>query len=115
MIEEEKLNKSPNKLLKIVLLFFVLFLIMYISKETGLYEYNTYTKTRLTNDAIAKFEKDINNGKNVSLEDYVSNEYKDYSNIVSKTGSALGNLIEIVMNDGIKKTLKVLNKLFYKK
>ena len=113
MDEEEIISRSPNKLLKIILFIFVLFLIMYITKETGLYEYKTYTKTRITNEAILKFEKDVEEGKNVLLEDYLSDEYKDYSNIVNKTGTTIGNFIETIMNDGIKKTLKVFSKLFY--
>ena len=116
MIEEEiTVSRTPNKLLKILLLLFVLFLIMYISKESGLYEFKTYTKTRLTNEAILKFEKDVEDGKDVNIEDYLSNKNHDYSNFFNKSGTEVGNLIEKIMNNGIKKTLKVLNKLFYEK
>ena len=114
MIEEDtSSSRIPSKLLKILLLIFVLFLIMYISKESGLYEYKTYTKTRITNAAIKQFEKDVEDGKNVKMKDYLSNEYKDYTNIVNKSGTVVGNFIEKIMNNGIKKTLKVFNKLFY--
>ena len=76
MIEEE--IKHDNKLIKFLLLIFVIFLILYISKETGLYEYKAYTKSKLTEEAIKKFEKDVSEGKNVSINDYVVEEYKDY-------------------------------------
>ena len=115
MDEDIVISRTPNKILKITLLLFVLFLIMYISKESGLYEYKTYTKTRITNEAILKFEKDVEEGKNVKIEDYLSNEYHDYSNIFNKSGTELGYIVEKIMNEGIKKTLKVFNKLFYKK
>ncbi len=111
MIEEE--IKPKNRLIKSLLLFFVLFLILYISKETGLYEYKAYTKSKLTEEAIKKFESDVSEGKNVSINDYVVEEYKDYSNVITRTGSKLNKMVESVMNDGIKKTLKVLSRLFY--
>ncbi len=111
MIEEE--IKHDNKLIKFLLLIFVIFLILYISKETGLYEYKAYTKSKLTEEAIKKFEKDVSEGKNVSINDYVVEEYKDYSNFITRSGSKLNKIVESIMNDGIKKTLKVLSRLFY--
>ena len=108
MIEEEK----NYNFIKVLLFIFVAFIIMYISKENGLYEYHTYNKTRLTEDAIKKFEKDVDEGKNVLLKDYIKNE-KNYSNKFSKTGASVGYLIEKTFNDGIKKTLKILSALFY--
>lgn len=110
MIEE---NNSSNKLLKVLLFLFVAFLIMVISKETGLYEYKVHNKTTLTKEAMLKFENDVEKGKDVSITDYLEDEYKDYSNIVTKTGSALNKIVETFMNKGIKKTLKVLSHLFY--
>ena len=105
--------KSSNKLLKILLFMFVGFLILTISKETGLYEYQVHNKTILTKEAMLKFENDVEKGKDVSINDYLESEYKDYSNIVSKTGSNLNRFVELFMNKGIKKTLKVMSHLFY--
>ena len=112
MIEEETV-KNKNTVIKLLLFLFVMFLILFISKETGLYEYKAYTKSRLTNESIERFEKDVSEGKNVTLNDYVIDEYKDYSNIITRSGSSLNKLVESIMNDGIKKTLKILSRLFY--
>ena len=111
MIEEE--GKKKHKFIKFLLVIFICFIIMYISKENGYYEYRTYNKTRLTEEAIKKFEQDINNGKNVLLKDYIVEEKHDYSNKVTKLGSKVGKFIETFMNDGIKNTLKYLSALFY--
>ena len=111
MIEETQTKKY--KFLKIILIIFVCFIIMYISKENGYYEYKTYNKTRLTEEAIKKFESDINDGKNVLLKDYIVEEKHDYSNKISKIGSKVGSIIESFMNEGIKNSLKYLSKLFY--
>lgn len=109
-MEEEK---ESHKFIKVLTILFISFLIMYISKEKGLYEIKTYNKTILTKESMLKFESDVNKGLNVSINDYLDNEYKDYSNIVTKTGSSLNRIVETFMNSGIKKTLKVISHLFY--
>lgn len=111
-MEEE--NNKTNFFVKLLLFIFIGFIIMYISKETGYYEYKAYNKTRLTKEAIKEFEKDINNGKNVLLKDYIIEGKNDYSNVFSRTGANMGSFIENAMNDGIKNTLKFLSALFYK-
>ncbi len=109
-MEEEK---ASHKFIKVLTILFISFLIMNISKEKGLYEIKTYNKTILTKESMLKFESDVNKGLNVSINDYLDNEYKDYSNIVTKTGSSLNRIVETFMNSGIKKTLKVISHLFY--
>ena len=86
---------------------------MYFSKEAGYYEYKTYTKTRLTEEAIIRFEKDVEEGRNVNINDYLVDEYVDYSNAFSKTGSYLSESANTFMNEGLKKALKILSALFY--
>ncbi len=110
---DEIKSKEKNILLKITLFLFVIFLILYICKETGFYEYKAHNKANLTNEALKKFENDINEGKDVSLKDYIVDEQIDYSNKVSNIGYNIGNTVEKFMNDGIKKTLKVISALFY--
>ncbi len=110
---EEKENR--DRFLIILLVFFVIFLIIYISKQSGLYEYKAYNKSILTKENIKKFEKDVEEGKNVSINDYLVNSYKDYSNTITDMGYNFGKLVESVMNNGIKKTLKMLSALFYEK
>jgi len=109
-MEEEK---SSNKLLKILLFIFVCFLILVISKETGIYEYKVYNKSIITKENMKKFEQDVDKGLDVSINDYIESDYKDYSNVVSRAGSNLNKFVESFMNKGIKKTLKILSALFY--
>ena len=111
MTEEQ--TKSSNPLIKLLLILFAMFLIMYFSRENGYYEYKNYNKSKLTSEAILKFEKDVEEGKDVSINDYIVNDYVDYSNVATKTGSKISKLVETFMNEGIKKTLKYLSALFY--
>ena len=113
MIDEEIEEKNSNFLLKFLLLLFVLFLCFYISKETGLYEYKTYTKTHLTKEAIKQFETDLDKGLDVTLNDYIIPKEKNYTNKLNKVGSFISSNIEKFMNQGIKGTVKILSKLFY--
>lgn len=109
-MEEEQ--SSRNYFLIIMIFLFIIFLILYISGEAGYYEYKVHTKTILTEEAVKEFEKDISEGKNVKLENYIKTEKVDYSNPISDTGYNAGLLIEKFMNKGIKKTVKVLSSLF---
>ena len=109
-METEKYNYT---FFKILLFSFILFMIMFIANKTGYAEYKTYSKTKLTEEAIARFENDISNGKDVSIEDYLVTDDIDYSNKISRVGTKIGQTIEYGMNTGLKKTLKLLSELFY--
>ena len=80
----------------------------------GYYEYKIYTKTKLTQESINQFEEDLKNNKDTSTKDYVIQEYTDYSNKLTKTGSKIGSFIEEMMHAAIKKSLEILSDLFYK-
>lgn len=105
-------NKNKNTIIKILFLSFIIFLIVTLSKNSGYYEYKMYLKTKLTDENIKEFETKIKEGEDVSNVSYIEKNYIDYSNKVSDLGYKTGNLIEKIMNKGIKKTLKILDKLF---
>ena len=111
-MEDEK-TKKRNYLQIIMLTFFIVFMILYISKEAGYYEYKAHQKVVLTEEAITRFEKDIADGKNVKASDYVKNGYIDYSNKFTVFGSKLGEVIEDFMNDKLRKGIRILGRLFW--
>ncbi len=108
------MNKKKNLLLKILSFLFAIFLLYYILVKTGYYEYKVYTKTKLTQEAIKQFEKDISENKNVKIEDYIEDNTYDYSNVATNIGDKIGMSIETIMNEGIKKSLSIVSNLFYK-
>lgn len=110
MIEEKK---SKNYLLIFLLIVFIIFVILYISKEAGYYEYKAHQKNILTEEAITKFEEDISTGKDIKSNDYINITKKDYSNKMSVLGSKTGKVIEKVMLKGIKNTLDIISALFF--
>jgi exopolysaccharide biosynthesis protein len=63
---------DKKKILKIVfIVLFLSFIIAYVIEKSGYYEYNLRNKTVLTKESMEKFEKDVSEGRDVSIEDYV--------------------------------------------
>lgn len=106
-------NTSVNGFIKFLSIVFILFLITYMSKENGYYDFKAYQKMKLTTESIMKFEKDLEEGKDVTKNDYKVTNYVDYTNRATNIGYKIGKFIERVMNEGIKKSLKILSELFY--
>lgn len=107
------MKKKKNYFMVFILLVFLIFFVLYISKEAGYYEYKAHSKAALTQKQIEKFETDLSNGKNVTIDDYIVNDKVDYTSKVGDIGYKFGNLVEGFMNEGLKKTLKFLSALFY--
>lgn len=92
-----------NKILKIVMIFLVLFFfLLFLSEKLGYYEQQLGKKVTLTNEQIKKFEEDIKNGKSVDLEEYLEYQNKDYNNKVSNISLKVSSSIEEIFNSSIK-------------
>ena len=104
-------KKGKNAFPIIMLLFFIVFMALYLMGVTDIYKYNQYNKMSITKEAMERFESDIENGKDISIEDYVT-PIKDYTNSVSKLGNKTSNIVEQFMSKGIKKSFKLLASLF---
>ena len=90
-------------LLKVVMLSLLFaFFSAYLLEKTGYYEYHLQQKKTLTEKEIQKFEKDIEEGNKIDLEDYLSQTNVDYSNSLTKTTST----ISLKMNQYLKTFLK---------
>lgn len=74
--------KNSSKI--IISIFLFMFFFILISNELGYYENKNQKVKRLTEEQVAKFEKDIQEGKNVDITEYVVDDVADYSNNVAK-------------------------------
>ena len=73
-------EKVVNNIMKVLfLVLFLIFLTIYFSQSGGYYEFELHKKTVFTEEKIKQFEKDVADGKDVSIEDYLVNEKKNYS------------------------------------
>ncbi len=109
MKKEEKIQLI-KKFFNICFIFLLLtFLGLYISQSTGYYDYEQYKKKVLTEEKIKQFEKDVKEGKNLSLENYLENHQVNYQNKISRLGQTLSYNIGKYVKYGINKTFKLLN------
>lgn len=104
-------KKKKNPLLIITIILFGVYVALYFMASAGYYEYKEYNKMVVTEEAMKQFEKDISEGKDISINNYITTEYKDYSNKVSDLGLKTGNMVEKFMTEGLGGFFKVVSKL----
>ncbi len=77
------------------------FLGLYISYTSGYYQKLKSEKVIITNQKIEEFENDIKNGKDISLEDYTTEEV-NYSNKTSRMSLKFSNKASNLIDNFIK-------------
>lgn len=103
---------NPKKIFNsIIFSLFILFLSLYIASSTGYYEYQNKENKQFTEEKMKEFEKDLKEGKKVDLKDYLSKEYKNYDNNITKFGNSLSDFINDGMLNGLEKTFGLVEKL----
>ena len=107
-MKHKKLNKAFRYS---ILVSFVTFFALYLSQSTGYFEYRNSKKVALANEQIEKFEKDVKEGKNIDLENYIDVNNKNYQNAISKTGLSISSTTEKVIQKLIGGSFKVLGDL----
>lgn len=90
---------------------FVIFLSIYGASKSGYYEYENKNKTILTESKIKEFERDIENGKNVNIKDYLVDDTKHYDNKITHLGTKLSKVINNGIISGLEKSFKVIEKM----
>lgn len=109
---EETKKKKNYLFIIIVSLLFITFISLYFSQINGYYEYTQYNRKTITEDSMKQFETDIAEGKDIHIENYLKDSYKDYSNGMSSFGLKTSAIIENFMTKGIKRAFKILSALF---
>lgn len=106
-------KKNPSRhFFRILGLLFLIYIILYISIECGYYETKLSKKSALTNENIKRFEQDIKEGKMVDINNYTIEENIDYSNNVTKIGTAISENVNKAMTEGLGSAIEVIKKLF---
>ena len=81
----------------------ILFIFSYTIEETGYYEYNLHNKKNLTEKEIKQFEKDVKEGKEIDLKDYLQDNTIDYSSNLTKSTTnislKLNKYIKIILTN----------------
>ncbi len=90
---------------------FIIFIALYLALESGYYETKIGNKVRLTEEKIAEFENDVQNGVAVDVKDYLEDDYVDYSSKMSNVGVKVSKGIEKLMTNGIDEIFKFIDTL----
>ena len=105
MIKKEDKIKIYKRCFKYFMIAsFITFLTLYLSQETGYYEYDMRRKTSFTKAQIEQFEKDVEAGKKVDIED-------NYGNKMSDLGYSISSKIGSSVKFGVDKLFGMLNKM----
>ena len=88
---------------------FLAFVVSYVIEKTGYYEYNLQNKTIMTNEAISRFEKDLAEGKDVTMEEYVVSTEKDYTSTLTRTTNKVSVKVNEVLKRGIEGVFKIVS------
>ena len=93
----------------IVLILVFLFFVLYFMQASGYNEYARNRENMLTEEQIKEYEEDIENGKDVTIKDYLNKDKVNYDNKVSELGLDLSELIGDIFNKGMNTFFEMLN------
>lgn len=103
-------TETLNKIFKYILMFlFITFIALYISQSTGYFEFQNNQKAALTKNQIKKFEKDVKEGKNIDITNYVTPP-KNYDNSLAKAGLKVSETTQNYVQKIINGTFKLFSK-----
>ncbi len=104
-------KKKLHPILKILIVLFCFYVILYTLNKTGYYDKVIRDKTTFTQQQIEKFESDIAAGADISMEDYLP-EKPDYSNFLTKSANTITHKLSIILTNNSKNILDFLKALF---
>lgn len=104
-------KKKRNPLLIITIILFGVYTALYYMASAGYYDYKEYNKMVVTEEAMKRFESDIQEGKDITINDYITTDYKDYSNKISDLGLKTGESLEKFMTEGLGGFFKIVSRL----
>ena len=90
----------------------IVFFCSYFIERTGYYEYKLQNRRILTEEEMQKFENDIKEGKEVDINDYLSNTNIDYSNNLTKTTSNISLKLNKYLKNILVNGLDIFDVLF---
>ena len=105
-------KRKLHPVLKILAVLFIIYVALYIASASGYYERRIRNKVIITDNNIKDFEEKIKNGETISLDSYLTNDYDDYSNSISKLGDNLTNGVAEVVLKSSEVVMDVLKSLF---
>ena len=106
------MKKKKSTILTLFYMVFIVYSIYYAFYMLGYAEVKVRNETILTKEAMEQFEQDLSEGKDVTLENYLQVNKKDYSTKISKLGNKAASFFEYIMDEGIENFVLIIRKLF---
>ena len=103
--------KSKKIIKLLVYIILIAFFLSYIIEKSGYYEYNPQNKKNLTEEEIKQFEKDVKEGKDIDINNYLKDNKIDYSNKLTKTTSSVSIKLNKYLTKAINNTFDIFGKL----
>lgn len=92
-----------------IIVLLITFFCLIVASESGYYEYELSKTTKLTNEKIEEFERDVKSGKKIDLNSYINTKENDYNNNISNLGNKLSDGLENVFSKGFKYLFKYIS------
>ncbi|MBQ6546809.1 MAG: hypothetical protein IJL74_02290 [Bacilli bacterium] len=89
-------------ILVFILSLFTFYVILLLAQSQGYYKTRSEKAKILTDEQIEKFEKDVQNGKNIDITEYTIYKDKDYTNDISTNIYKVSLKLETVVDKTIK-------------
>ncbi len=97
---------------RIMIVFFIMFLINYYQVKSGNYVSEENKRTILTEEKIKEFENDVKNGDFVDIKDYTENNVVDTRTPVTELGYNIGEGVNDFINDKLVRFFEYFGKFF---
>ena len=106
------MKKKPNYFLRVIAIFFIIFIALFIANMSGYYESKIREKVIVTEEGIKEFEEIVERGEEIDLKSFLNNSRVDYSSKMSKIGDHVTNSLDGIVNEGAKIITDILKSLF---
>ena len=108
--------KLRTKIFRIsFIILFAVYLTDYVSNKYGYYEYQKHEQVTLTEEQIKKFEQDVKDGKEIDIENYVTDVNKNYQTKLSQTGLNISNGLANIVKTGVDGFFKYIDSVVTQK
>lgn len=104
-------KKKTNWFFRILLVFFIMYVALFIANKTGYYEKTVRDRTLMTEEKIKEFEEDIANNEAIDVNSYLPKK-ADYSNVFTKSANAIASKLGDILDDNTDSVWKFIKSLF---
>ena len=103
-------DKVKKIIQNIPIIIFLLLGLLYFSYQNGYYDKYMRDKINVTNQNIERFEIDIKEGRDVTIEDYLEDE-KSYATKTGNMSLQISNKLENIISKGIRFIFKKISSI----